>query len=366
MYSFQYPKANTRIGSILVANGLISQEQLDDIIHHQDERPLGQILIEQQFITSAQLRNCLKKQSMLRIVSFIVAFCFTPFHLAHAQDAKAHKKDENSIMVLARAETAKIDMDPPQSNNHITSVEDDLSHNIDQCWDQYDALLSDYAKKGKLSEHNVTLVDFKKLQNDSRFHSIIRDLAEYPLDRLKTTEEKLAFYINVYNVLAMDMVSKHWPILRLKDLGHYFAPVWTHHAGVVGGKDFTLRELEHEVLRKLGEPRIHFAVNCASISCPNLRLEAYRAEMINEQLEDQTEEFLNDRKGIYLKKNTVYLSKIFKWFADDFSEEGGIESFIMKYRPDLSGKLGKTKFQLYDWDITAELTRKELRKAKSS
>ena len=366
MYSFQYPKPNTRIGALLVKEGLITQDQLEDAVHHQDDRPIGQILLERHYITEAQLRRSLKKQSLVRILSVVAAVFFAPFHLAHAQGSHSeHKNESNSIVLLAKAETAKIDFDPPQENKHgKVDLEVQLSQDISKCWDQYDAVLNDYAQAGKLSDQNVTLVDFKKLQDDQRFRAVLTDIAEYPLDKLKSVEQELAFYINAYNVLAMDMVSKHWPLLRLTDLGHFMSPVWTHHAGVIGGKDFTLRELEHEILRKLGEPRIHFAVNCASVSCPNLRLEAYRAEIIYEQLEDQTKEFLNDRKGLYQKGSKTYLSKIFKWFEEDFEGEGGVEAFILKYRPDLQNRIKKMSYQLYDWDITAELSRSEKRKAK--
>ena len=144
-----------------------------------------------------------------------------------------------------------------------------------------------------------------------------------------------------------------------------FSPVWTHPAGVIGGREVTLRELEHGILRKMGEPRVHFAINCASISCPNLRLEAYRSELIHQQLHDQTKQFLNSEKGLYQKGNKIYISKIFKWFEEDFDEMGGVETFILKYRPDVKGTINRASYRLYDWNVTTKLSRKDMRRLKS-
>jgi len=366
MFSFQYPKENTRIGCLLVKKGLITQGQLDDVVHQQDRRPLGQILVDQHYITQGQLSRSLRKQSLLRMTAVIAAIALSPFHFTHAQSLFSESKSSGqTALYLAKAETA-IDVESIiRAAEKKTSLNDQIKQSLAIDWDLYDAILKDYAQAGVLKGHNVTLVDFKKLKSDQRFQTLLTSIADFPLDSLKTIEQKLAFYINAYNILAMDMVSRHWPLKRLTDLGNIFSPVWTHHAGVIGGNDITLRELEHAILRKMGEPRVHFAINCASISCPNLRVEAYREGIIYEQLDEQTEQFINDQKGVYQKGKKTYVSKIFKWFEEDFDEKGGVEAFILEYRPDLKGQIQKNAYRLYDWNVTTKLTRNDLRKLKS-
>jgi len=365
MFSFQNPKKNTRIGYLLVKKGLITKAQLDEVIGHQNGSPLGQILIEKHYITRAQLSRSLQKQSLIRVFAVIAAFIVSPFHMVHAQSQNPVNKSHKTILNVAKAETA-INIDNVFKKTENTNVlKDQIYLSMAASWDVYDEVLKLYAKEGILNGQVVTLVNFKKLREDKRFTALIKDIAEYPLVELETLEEELAFYINAYNILAMNMVSKNWPLKKLTDLGSIFTPVWTHHAGVIGGRNITLRELEHSILRKFGEPRIHFAINCASVSCPNLRLEAYRPEAIYSQLDEQTVHFMKDNKGVNQKGSKLYLSKIFKWFKEDFDPVGGVESFIVKYRPDLKDKTNRISYQIYDWEVTKKLTRSDIRRLKS-
>jgi len=364
MFSFQYPKENTRIGCLLVKKGLITKGQLDEVISHQNGSPLGQILIEKRYITRAQLSRSLQKQSLLRVFAVIAAFIVSPFNMVYAQSQNPVSKSHKTVLV-AKADTA-INIDNLFKNTENTiDLKDQIKLSMAASWDVYDEVLNAYAKEGLLNGQVVTLVDFKKLRKDKRFTGLIQDIAEYPLEELETLEEELAFYINAYNILAMNMVSKNWPLKKLTDLGNIFTPVWTHHAGVIGGRNITLRELEHGILRKLGEPRIHFAINCASVSCPNLRLESYRPEAIYDQLNEQTVHFMKDNKGVNQKGSKLYLSKIFKWFKEDFDPVGGVEAFIVKYRPDLKDKTNRISYQIYDWKVTTKLTRRDIRRLKS-
>jgi len=366
MFSSRFTKERTRIGCLLVKKGLITQDQLDQTVQLYDRRPLGQVLIDKQLITQEQLRRSLRKQSLLRVFAVITAILLSPFHLSHAQSSPAEeKKSGKSALHLAKAETS-INID--SIHKHVknrTELKDQIDQSLAPEWDLYDGLLLDYAKAGQLKGQDVTLVNFKKLKGDPRFQTLLRNIAEYPLYKLETIEQELAFYINAYNILAMDMVSRNWPIKRLKDLGNMFSPVWTHKAGVIGGHEVTLRELEHAILRKMGEPRVHFAINCASISCPNLRLEAYRSELIYQQLNDQTKQFLNAEKGVHQKGKKTYISKIFKWFKEDFDVMGGVETFILKYRPDVKGTINNASYRLYDWNVTTKLSRTDMRRLKS-
>ena len=154
--------------------------------------------------------------------------------------------------------------------------------------------------------------------------------------KLTTDQEKLAFWINVYNIFAVKIVINNYPLKSIKDVGGFFKSVWKVKAGTVGGKKYTLDEIEHGILRKMGDPRIHTAIVCASISCPNLTTKSYSSENLNKQLDMQMKDFLaNPNKGMRININEqpgkIFLSQIFNWFAQDFKSSGGVRNFISLY-----------------------------------
>ena len=157
------------------------------------------------------------------------------------------------------------------------------------------------------------------------------------------------------------MVQDNYPVKSIKDAGSFFSPVWKKTAGVVGGKDITLDDIEHGILRKMGEPRIHIAIVCASVSCPDLRTEVYTEKKLNAQLDDQMKGLLaNSGKGLQIdrQKGKIYISSIFKWFKEDFESRGGVVTFITPYSPErdrkyLQGKNYKVAYLDYDWDLNA-------------
>ena len=199
------------------------------------------------------------------------------------------------------------------------------------------------------------------LKNELSFDKLLARLNTVKMDSLKSREEKLVFWINTYNIFAAKMVADHFPIKSIKDLGSFFRPVWEKPAGNVEGKERTLNEIEHEILRKMNEPRVHVAIVCASVSCPDLRLEAFNVNSLNEQLDDQMRVFLkSSEKGMKIdnKRNRVYLSSIFKWFEDDFESRGGVLKFIANYvSPDVAKKLTRSGITIYyleyNWGINS-------------
>ena len=207
----------------------------------------------------------------------------------------------------------------------------------------------------------INAVDYKNLQNELGFNKLLTRLNSVRMDSLKSREEKLVFWINTYNILAAKMVTDHFPIESIKDLGSFFSPVWDKPAGNVAGKERTLNEIEHEILRKMDEPRIHVAIVCASVSCPDLRLEAFKVNSLNEQLDDQMKVFLkSSEKGMKIdnERNRVYLSSIFKWFEDDFKSRGGVLKFIANYvSHDVAKKLTRSGIKIYyleyNWAINS-------------
>lgn len=199
-------------------------------------------------------------------------------------------------------------------------------------WSGYERILSQYVNADVRDGIAFNWVDYQALRTDPSFGKILHTLDSYPLAELKTREDTLGFYINAYNILAIKMVIDHWPLDSIKDAGSWFKPVWDRPAGRLGGRVFSLGQIEHDILRPMREPRIHFALVCASVSCPDLRREAYRPERLSEQLDDQTRRFLSDpRRGLRLENGSIRVSKIFGWFRKDFEDAGGVETFLRRY-----------------------------------
>ncbi len=208
-------------------------------------------------------------------------------------------------------------------------------------WRLYDQFLQRYISVK--TEDGITLhwLNYTMLKKDQDFTRLVQMLEQFPVIQLANRQEKLAFYINAYNILAINTVIAHWPVSSIKEVGPWYKPVWDMPAGRIGGKPVSLGEIEHDILRPMGEPRIHFAIVCASLSCPDLRTEAYRAEDLSAQLDDQVSKFVNNPgKGVKKLGNTLKVSKIFSWFEEDFKQAGGIVSFITTYMPiDQSSKI---------------------------
>ncbi len=159
-------------------------------------------------------------------------------------------------------------------------------------------------------------------------------------------DQKLAFLINAYNAFTVELILTGYPeITSIRDLGGLFRSPWKRRFFDLLGERRHLDNLEHDLIRAPGvfnEPRIHFAVNCASIGCPMLRNEAYVAERLDGQLEDAVRRFLSDRgRNRYeAERGVLRLSKIFDWYAEDFtgsdSAISGLKRFLSAYAAQLA------------------------------
>ena len=177
-------------------------------------------------------------------------------------------------------------------------------------------------------------VDYRKLARSDDWKRLVANLARTEPEKLRTSEEKLAFWINAYNALAIQLVVANQPVDGIRDIGSLLRPVWKRQAGVVGGRPVSLRWIEHEVLRPMGEPRIHAAIVCASVSCPTLRREPWRAAILDAQLGDALRSWLVDReKGLRIdsRTRTLHLSRVFDWFADDFGGRDNVLAYLEPY-----------------------------------
>ncbi|BCG64628.1 MAG: hypothetical protein methR_P2417 [Methyloprofundus sp.] len=231
--------------------------------------------------------------------------------------------------------------------NNVIAVEPD--------WYDYNEVLTNVTQ-GEKQGTPLALVDYSSLQKSGLLDKVYQQIASFPIESLSGKEETLAFYINTYNILALKMVVDHWPVDSIKDIGSFFSPVWGKTAGSIGGQVVSLDDIENNIIRPMGEPRIHLAIVCASVSCPDLRNEAYTAAKLNQQLDLQAMAFLhNAKKGLYIEGNEIIVSKIFKWFKGDFAKVGGIDTFIRGYRTDLPVHYVIDADIDYDWSVNGHV-----------
>jgi len=178
---------------------------------------------------------------------------------------------------------------------------------------------------------------------------------EYDAFKAWNKDDQLAFLINLYNAVTLDLVLDHYPIKSFKDeVGGEDGP-WKVGSVKMFGKTTTLDALEHEFIRKYYlEPRIHFALNCASAGCPPLLNEAYTGEKLEKQLDEQTKSYLANTKANSISGNDLKISPLFDWFKEDFiKKSGSVEAFLNPYFPKNEITKGKVKISYtdYGWSL---------------
>ncbi|MFQ5723544.1 MAG: DUF547 domain-containing protein [Terriglobia bacterium] len=185
-------------------------------------------------------------------------------------------------------------------------------------------------------------------------------------ERFPTDDHKIAYWINAYNAFVLKSVLEDYPIESVIRLGTLWGVLFfkrsKHEAG---GKEYSLDDIEHGILRRqFQEPRIHFAINCASASCPVLRAEPYRAEHLDAQLDAQARDFIRQQQNVWLRGNILFLSKIFDWYEQDFlkalerdgSKNPTLADYVARYLPAetaarLREESPRIEFYDYDWAL---------------
>jgi len=217
----------------------------------------------------------------------------------------------------------------------------------------YAGLLKQYVKDGR--------VDYRGFKSDeTKLDSYLSVLEKTDSGSL-SPDEQFAFYINAYNAWTIRLILTGYPgIESIKDLGSLFQSPWKKKICRVDGRLLTLDDIEHEILRpRFKDPRVHFAINCASKSCPPLYPEPFSGGKLNQQLDAAAAAFINDPERNRLEGNTLYVSKIFKWFAEDFKDD--IVGFFRKHaQGKLKTDLAKLKSAIdikyldYDWSLNGK------------
>ena len=204
-------------------------------------------------------------------------------------------------------------------------------------------------------------VDYKSLKaNPKDLNQYLKSISEVKNTEFSqwTRTQQLAFLINAYNAWTVKLILSNYPIQSIKDIGGIFSNPWKRKFFELFGTYTSLDWIEHEKIRpQYNEPRIHFALVCASKGCPGLRDEAFISEKISEQLEDSTGRFLNDSsKNRYESNNKkLFLSSIFKWYKDDFIKaKGSVQEFVIPYmtsaRAQAKSDFSNIPIQYLDYD----------------
>jgi len=208
-----------------------------------------------------------------------------------------------------------------------------------------------------LNEHVIDgRVNYAGINTDPRFRQYLNKLKQADPDSYTNKEEKLVFWINAYNALAIKGILDGLSPSSFFGRISFFKTTDYE----VGGKTINLYDLERDIIIPFGEPRIHFAIICASMSCPKLRSEAYIKSSLHEQLDENTKSFINNqnRNQFDVSKKRAKLSKIFDWFDQDFKKHSGsVQKYIAQYiiDPEVGGLLRKDGFEVkhlkYDWSL---------------
>jgi Protein of unknown function, DUF547 len=220
--------------------------------------------------------------------------------------------------------------------------------------DSYGMLLKRFVKVKRFKGSENAYVDYAGIRKSGKIPAIRAALAKVKSLKGMNKQEKLAFWLNAYNFLTIAKVVDNPGIRKLSDLSKLFNSVWKQDAGLVLGKQRSLDEIEHKIIRKnFTEPRIHFALVCAAKSCPDLRKEIYCGKKLNAQLKNQLRRFAaNPDKGVKIdrKTRTIYLSMIFNWFGGDFP--GGVMAWLNKQGIlNKAEEKYKVKYLNYNWNL---------------
>ena len=159
---------------------------------------------------------------------------------------------------------------------------------------------------------------------------------------------RLAYWMNAYNAFTIKLIINKYPVASIKDISE---KPWDIKFIQLGGKTYNLNAIEHEILRKMGDPRIHVGINCASVSCPRLLNRAFTPENVNVELDKLTKGFIKDRSRNQITPNEIKLSKIFSWFKEDFTKKGSLIDWINKYSEVKVKSTAKISYLKYDWNL---------------
>lgn len=215
----------------------------------------------------------------------------------------------------------------------------------------WDMLLTKYVKPSK---DGVNRVDYAALKKDdtatlTRYLAALQavEIEKYPKD------EQFAFWVNLYNAATVDVIVKNFPLESIRDIGLLGQGPWKDKTLKVSGKELSLDDIEHGILRPIWKDvRIHYAVNCASVGCPNLAAQAYTADKLEAMLDEAARAYINHPRGFARIDGALVASNIFEWYGDDWGDQADVLAHARKYASDKTKAIlgNATTIDSYDYD----------------
>lgn len=256
----------------------------------------------------------------------------------HEENTEKEILEETSTPEAKQSEQARKAV--AESVDTLETVEENIPRNF----------IPDHAAWDQLSSKYVTndgKVNYSGLKSEkSVILDYINSLTENPPKPDWSHNVRLAYWINLYNAVTVNLVLDNYPLKSIMDINS--GKAWDLKLVSVDGKELTLNDIEHNIIRKrFSEPRIHFAVNCAAKSCPKLLNGAFLPETLERQLENQANYFVHNTSKNHVSSEQLELSHIFDWYGSDF---GDIKAFIKKYEPTANVALD-INFLDYDWAL---------------
>ena len=226
--------------------------------------------------------------------------------------------------------------------------------------DAYRVLLERHISPNSKKEGIIfTRVNYGGWALDPMHHTAMVNLRQVADPFSISPVKQMAFWINVYNYLTIDIIITKQEKENIRNLDGVFRNVWQRNKWKIFGDTYTLDQIEHKILRPMNEPRIHYAINCASLSCPDLLNKPYTEKGLFTQLEEQEAAFLNNpTKGFYVEYDAdgevrkVKMSKIFQWYKSDFGGKKGIKELLQNYK----GVEKRTDhiYMKYNWKLNGD------------
>lgn len=241
---------------------------------------------------------------------------------------------------------------------------------FDPTYEEYAEILNAYVVGDRVDYAGLVKSREKLERVVAAFASAAPESAGSDSSAAMSKADKIAFYINAYNATTLLSIVERYPVKSIKDIGG----VWKKRKWTIAGSEITINDIEHEILRKMGEPRIHFAINCASIGCPPLADSPYLGDSLDSQLDAATRTALSDntRANYSVDKKELKVSKIFSWFGKDFesisadysrptgkkfsSRDGAVIAFVAYYldevtRETILSEAQKLGHLSYNWKL---------------
>lgn len=301
------------------------------------------------------------KQFLTLIVLLLILACGTNKKAIEKVEDKKEQTEpqveiKKDIDVMIKEDIAVKDINP---NNNVTDsitvtnvegaskkMNDNIESSVETSKDTYS-----HSSFNKILETYVSddgNVNYTGIKNDrKKLNDYINSLKTNLPEDTWSKNETLAYWINAYNALTIDLILRNYPTKSIKDI----KDPWDQRLWKFGDKWQNLNDIEHKILREMDEPRIHFAIVCASISCPKLQNFAFTADNLDTQLTTATKEFLSDTSKNRLTEDNIAISKIFKWFKKDFEQNGELIDFLNQYSDVKISNNAKKSFTDYDWNL---------------